>query len=324
MFRKIAIGVFSTAITALFLSANGCDSGGSGVDPVTKDAQAASQISQISTSIRNRKAISTEEFAALKQLHDRFPRSDLVRRTYFEALIVRGDVGSLEKVLTERSIAALSQKAKLDLAKIFKSNGKYAECIDILLPLAEKDPENSEIVGLLGVSYFHLDEPEKAAPFFDRVWPRLVADKRFEEITIRGLIHFRNNDLTRALEVLKLSREINPDQVAVNNALSRIYARLGDKEKADSFRRITVAAQDSAVSELNRASRNVENIIELENEWKNKNFSRVIELSRLLLPGSSPDQRTILYQYILEAGRANGDTAAAKEAMNELQNLQKR
>jgi len=292
-------------------------------DPALKEPNTSAKLVQLSNSLRTTRSISNENFAEIRSLIDRFPTSKAVRQTYLEALIVRDDWGTLETYLTGTPSDELSPDDKLLLGKVYIKNGKYSKGLEILEPVAANRSDDFEIIGLLGNAYFHLDQPEKAGPLFDGIWERLVAEKRYEEITMRGLIYFRNGDIQKALEVLNRSYEIKPDQVAVNNALSRIYAKLGQTEKSEFHRGLTVSSLDRSVEEKYRASQNVQRIIELENAWKAKEYSRVITAARQMLPTAPPTQRVVLYQYIVEAATAIGDKATVDDARSEIQKLQK-
>lgn len=312
---------FATICLAILLCA--CQSTSEGNDPVLKDPNASGKLAQLSNSLRTTRNISTENFRELRSLAGRYPASRAVRQTYLEALIVRDDWGTLETYLNDPSQGELSPEDKLLLGKVYIKNGKYLKGLEILEPIAATRPDDFEIIGLLGNAYFHLDQPEKAGPLFDRIWERLVAEKRYEEITMRGLIYFRNGELEKALETLNRSHEIKPDQIAVNNSLSRIYAKLGQTEKAEYHRGLTVKSLDRSVDEKYLASQNVQRVIELENAWKAKDYSGVLTAARQMLPTAQPAQRAVLYQYILEAATAVGDKAAADEARSEIQKLQK-
>jgi tetratricopeptide (TPR) repeat protein len=312
---------FATICLAIFLCA--CQPTAGSEDLALKDPDTSAKLAQLSNSLRTTRNVSNENFKELRSLTERFPASKAVRQTYLEALIVRDDWGTLETYLTGSSHGEISPEDKLLLGKVYIKNGKYLKGLEILEPIAANRPDDFEIIGLLGNVYFHLDQPEKAGPLFDRIWERLVSEKRHEEITMRGLIYFRSGDIEKALEVLNRSFEIKPDQIAANNALSRIYAKLGQKEKAEYHRGLTVNSLDRSVDEKYRASQNVQRVIELENAWKAKDHSRVLTVARQMLPSAPPAQRIVLYQYILGAATATGDKTTADEARAEIQKRQK-
>ena len=282
----------------------------------------ARALAEINKSIRVTRAVSPDNFRALRGLRDKYPNSTIVRRAYQDALIIREDWPSLESLLLSMPAAESTREDTVLLAKVYTKTGKYANAVEVLEPLAARDPIDFELNGLLGLSYFHLDQTAEAGAAFDRIWDRIVAERRIDEMTMRGLIYLRQENLPKALEVLTASYAIKQDHIATNNALSRVYARLGDTDKAEVFRALTVKGQDDAVAEQYRASQTVTRIVELERAWKEKDYSRVLQHARQMVPSSQPNQRAVLYQYIYEASKAMGDEAGAQHALAEIQKLQ--
>ena len=92
-------------------------------------------------------------------------------------------------------------------------------------------------------------------------------------------------------------------------------------EKAEHHRRLTVEGQDRAVRDQLRGSDNVRKVVELEQAWKAKEHSRVIQIARELIPTSPPPQQFVAYQYIYESSKALGDDAGAQRALAEAQRL---
>jgi predicted Zn-dependent protease len=291
-------------------------------EAVKSDAQASSVLAEINKAIRVSRAISPDNLRTLQELRDRYPNSAIVRQAYQDALIVREDWPSLESFLLSTPAADRTREDAVLLAKVYTKTGKYADAAEVLEPLAAGNTNDLEINGLLGLSYFHLDRTAEAGAAFDKVWDRIVAEKRIDEMTMRGLVYLREKNLPKALEILTASYAIKQDHIATNNALSRVYARLGDTDKAEAFRALTVKGQDKAVAEQYRASQTVTRIVELERAWKEKDYSRVLQHARQMVPSSQPNQRAVLYQYIYEASKALGDEPGAQQARAEIQKLQ--
>ncbi len=288
-----------------------------------QDAPVLSQLSQITNSINQTRSISPENFAVLKTIREKYPNAPEVRQTYKNVLIVREDWQALEKFLNEKPLADLSAEDRQTLGKVYVKSGKYEQAVETLKPLAEANPNDVETRSLLGLSYFYLDKPEEAGAQFDSVWDKIIAEKRVDEITTRGIIYSRQNNFPKAIETLKKAIEINPSSATANNALSQAYARSGDAEQAEIYRKKTVEINDKNTAQTFEASRRVQKIYELETAWKAKNYREVINAAKQILPiAEDKNQKIVLYQYLFESHKALGNEREANNALTEAQKLQ--
>ncbi len=288
-----------------------------------QNAPALSQLAQINNAINTTRSISPENFAALKTIREKYPDAPEVRQTYKNALVVREDFQALEKFLNEKPLAALSAEDRQTLGKVYVKSGKYEKAVETLKALAEANPNDVETRSILGLSYFYLDQNDEAAAQLDSVWNKIVAEKRLNEITTRGIIYSRQNNFPKAIETLKKAVEINPSSAAANNALAQVYARTGDAEQAEIYRAKTVEINDKSAADTFAASRRVQQIYELENAWKAKNYQAVINLAKQILPTADDNnQKIVLYQYLFESYKASGNQAEANNALTEAQKLQ--
>ncbi len=285
------------------------------------DPAAAETVRSFRVTLEQGKGVSTEDVQALRSVYDRYPNATLVRQLLKNAYVSRSDWDALELLLTDRPLNELPQDEKIMLGTLLVKVGKYPKAIDLLEPLSNDIP-NVEVYALLGTSYFYLDRPAEAGVAFDKVWDEIVASKRFDEMTMRGIIFFRENKLDESLETLKRSHQIKPDHIATNNALSRVFARLGDTEQAEAFRKRTVEGQGALVQSQYAASRQVKNVYDIEVAWKEKRFAEVIRISTEMLPAANRDQKIVLYQYIYEANKGLGNQSSAESALKELKQLQ--
>ena len=305
--------------SAFFAGACTSESGGTEAD-FQKDPAAQSAVKSAAASLQATRAVPPEAFAALKAVYEKYPETASVRDVYRQALISREDWDAIEKFLTDGG-REVSRDDRVLLGQVYVKSGKYQQAADTLQPIVAQNPSDLEANRLLAYAYFHLDRVSEASAALDRVWQQIVGAKRHDEMTLRGLIYLREDNFPKAIEVLNAAHEIAPDHVAANNALSRAYARTGNSEKAEYHRRLTVEGQDRAVREQLRGSDNVRKVVELEQAWKAKEHSRVIQIARELIPTSPPQQQFVAYQYIYESSKALGDEAGAKRAMAEAQRL---
>ncbi len=288
-----------------------------------QDAQVLSQLAQINNSIAATRSISPENFAVLKTIREKYPNASEVRQTYKNSLIIREDWMALENFLNEKPLAELSAEDRQTLGKVYVKSGKYERAVETLKPLADANPNDVETRSLLGLSYFYLDKNEEAGAQLDSVWDKIIAEKRVDEITTRGIIYLRQNNFPKAIETLKKANEINPSSAAANNALSQVYARSGDAEQAEIYRAKTVEINDKAAAETFEASRRVQQIYALETAWKAKNYQEVINLAKQILPTAvEKSQKIVLYQYLFESYKALGNQTEANKALTEAQKSQ--
>ncbi len=307
----IASALFAGACTSAGVSSEG---------DFQKDAAAQSAVKTAAASLQSTRSITPEAFKALRDAFEKYPNASPIRDVYRQALISREDWDAIEKFLTDGG-RELSQDDRVLLGQVYVKSGKYQQAADTLQPIVTQDPNDLEANRLLAYAYFHLDRIGEASAALDRVWQQIVDAKRHDEMTLRGLIYLREDNFPKAIEVLNAAHEIAPDHIAANNALSRAYARMDNTEKAEYHRRLTVEGQDRAVRDRLRGSDNVRKVVELEQAWKAKEHSRVIQLAREILPSSPPAQQFVAYQYIYESSKALGDEAGAQRALAEAQRL---
>lgn len=288
---------------------------------LAQDSAAIAQLRQINASINTTRYVSPEQFEALKKLIEKYPNAPDVRQTYKNALVVREDFAVLEKFLGEVPASELSREDKVTLAKVYIKRGKYSEVIDLLNPLTQEYPNSVEIRSLIGLGHFHLGQMDEAAAQYDSVWDSLLREKKAEEIAQRGMIYFHQKNYPKALETLQKTLEINPEHIAANNTLSKIYAQQGNPEQAEIYRAKTVQAHDASSASQLQASRMVQQIYKLEEAWKQKRYEEVINLSREMIPKSEGGQKLVLYQYLYESYKALGKQTEAENALAEMQKL---
>lgn len=287
------------------------------------DKQTFAQLSQIGNLINTTRSISSENFTALKAIREKYPNAPEVRQVFQNALIIREDWEMLENFLKEKPFAEMNTDERKALAKVYLKLGKYADAIEILKPLAEANPNDVEIRGVLGGAYFFLNQLDEAAAEFDSIWDKIVAEKRIDEMTTRGLIYLRQNNLPKAVETLQKAIEINPSNIPANNALSQAYARQGNAEQAEIHRKKTVELQDKLQSDELQARQKVQDIYAIEDAWNSKNYQEVIKLTNeMLAQTADKNQKLVLYQYLFRSHQALGNQSEAQNALSEAQKLQ--
>jgi Flp pilus assembly protein TadD len=287
-----------------------------------QDSALRTRLTQIETSISTRKMVNPEEFSALKKIREKYPNEPDVRRVYKNALVIREDWVALEKLLTESGPGPDDERRMLGQA-YFKL-GRYAQSIETLGPLGEKAPDDLDLHSILAGSYYYLGQFSESAAELDRIWPKIVAEKRVAEMAIRGLVYMNQNDLAKAEETMTQAFEIDGANATVTNALVQLYARKGDSANADLFRQKTVELNEKRSADEYRSRILVQQTYELENAWNAKNFDDVIRRANQMLAATTDkNRRIVLYQYIYESHKNLGHQSESSGALAEIQKLKK-
>lgn len=297
----------------------GCQTNGSTFD---KDESSKRFVAQQHKAVSAGKNLSPEQFEKLKTVYEKYPTSDRVRETYRGALVKRTDWGALEKLLTDKPTSNLSVREKKDLANVYTKLGKFRKALELLKPLSDANPNDFELNVLAGLSYYRVGELETAAKHLNSSWDELVKNKKLGEMSILGIIYFRQNNPTKAIEVLDEVLEIDPNHITSNNVLSRIYSQKGEPAKAEKYRLKTLKEQEVIQNESFVKSKQVRKNYELEGAWKNKNYQEVISLSKEMIPNTADkNQKSILLQYLYKSYQALGMKTEAQDVLKQAQQL---
>lgn len=312
--------------TVLALALFGCgDRGAADSAAFKKDQTAVATVSRIAAAINSTRTISSEDFAALKKIRERYPHSPEVANAYQGALIVRGDWTALEALLRERPVKDLSADEKLILGRVLVKTAKFEEAVDHLKAFSAENPKNLDIRGLLAEALQGSGRYDEAESQLSAVWSEAVAAKRVDLMVLRGSVLIALNRFENAEEVLRAAFAADPDSLAAAAGLSRVYKRLGNETKAEEFR-LKASEIGDRIAERDSAARNrVERIHAIEAAWNARRYQEVISLcNELLKTSSDPNERLSLYQYIFESHKAVGNNVEAERARIEVLKLQQK
>lgn len=283
-----------------------------------KDGQALLKLNEIAVSLKANR-LTSEDFEDLKKIREKHPDSAQVRQIYFNALVLRNDWLSVIELLTADNSKELSPEEKAVLARAHYNLGEYQKAIDILESLPQPTIETKSF---LGQAYFQAGQTDKAAGLLEEIKPQIIEQKRAADLAVLGLVYLRQNDLEKAAEVLHKATEIAPDDIASNNALSLVYARRGDRQNAEKYRRKTVELQDKATAETFRKSQKVQKFYEIEKAWTAKNYDQVIKLAEEALTlTAEKNEKLTIYQYLFESHKALGNQKEAENWLAEAKTL---
>jgi len=293
------------------------------VSLLAADKQALAELTRINQILATGQPFAPADFESLKKIYEKYPDDSKVRNVYQSALVKREDWVSIENFINRIPAAEQTRADQLNLGKVYLKLGRFQELIDLMKPLAETAKTDTDFNALLGFGYFYSGQNDEAAKYFDNVWETIVSEKRVDEITTRGMIYFRQNNFPKAIETFKKSLEINPQNSAATNILSRIYAIENNPEKAEEFRRKTAEIHQKGEESEAKAMQRVSLYYDLQNAWKDKKYSEVIILANRILPEADEKNKPALYQYIAESYKALGNTEEAAAALKELEKLKK-
>lgn len=296
-------------------------------DTAQKDAELLSQNRQDSVELQRLKGvigtrlITRADLDSLKKLYAKYPTVDDVKKTLQAALVVRRDWSALEKLLTEIPKEQQTDADKIELTKVYIKLGKGKEASQTITPFADAKTDDVELNGLAGQAFFVAGQNEEAAKYIDRVWGKLIAAKKVDEITTRGLIYFYQGNNQKAVEVLTEANKINGNYIPTLNALARVYAAMGNETQAESYRTHVEKIMHDVTAEETRNAKLVEHANELQKAWNEKRYEDVIKIAQGMMPDADPANKAVLYEYIAQSYHALGKTEEAKAAMNEAAKL---
>jgi tetratricopeptide (TPR) repeat protein len=129
-------------------------------------------------------------------------------------------------------------------------DGHPDAAIQKLRTISEPDPQ---VTQLLGVAYYHANDPTRAIEQLSSVLDRLGPDslERREAVQVLGLSHYLAGHLAQAIPFLEETRPFVPNDVKLAYALGMAYAQTRQPAKArDAFARAFGVRVDSAAAHL--------------------------------------------------------------------------
>jgi len=282
-----------------------------------RDPAAKSELARINALLSSARPVTRLDIESLDRLREKYPDSALVRPLLQSALIRRGDWGAAEKVFTDIPESERTAADKLNLAKIYLKQGRFAEAESLLKMLLTDGADKFDVIAFLGQAQFYGGKLDEAAKNFESVQSELIAKKRTEELTLLGTIYFRRGENDRAIDILTKAIAASPEDLSANNALSRVYAAAGDHAKAETFRAKVESINAVIAAEEKRKSRLIPIYYQLEDAYAAKDYDKVITLVRKMEAESDPATRSTLYQYLAAAYQGLGKDAEAKTAREE-------
>ncbi len=128
--------------------------------------------------------------------------------------------------------------------------GKPGEAIEKLKAADAADPRVAE---LLGVAYYHANDPARAIDTLTPLVPNLAAGtlERREAVQVLGLAHFLAGHVAESIPYLEQTRPAMPDDIKLAYALGMAYAQTRQPAKArEAFATTFKVPADSAAAHL--------------------------------------------------------------------------
>lgn len=285
------------------------------------DTSAVRSVNDYSAKIAGGINLSAEDFDTLRAIYLKYPGSERVAETYKQALIQREDWASLETLITTNGSPS-SEEDLLLLGKVYLKLGDYDKAKNALTSM--QSPPDAERSSLLAGAYFHTGETAKAEQTLDSAWEKIVDAKQIDGLVLRGLLYFYGGENQKAIEILTSVTDIDPASVAAHNALSRIYARTGDKDKAEFHLKAVEDAYRAMTERTRMQGRMVDQMMRLKEAYESGRHDEVIALANTLLGSADPRNKPALYGYLASSYRALGRNAEADEAQKKAQQMTNR
>lgn len=291
------------------------------IESFKKDTQATTEFNRINQLIAQGQYLAQTDIDSLNKIREKYPRNDNVRLLMQSALIKREDWQSAADFIDQIPENERNEDEKKNLARIFLKLGRYEEALKTVTPLLEKKPSNIDFISISSNSLMNLGRYAEAAAQLDKVWNEIVNQKRFDEITMRGMLYFYLKNYDKALETLNKSIEINPNNVAAYNSLARVYAAQGNTAKAEEYTKKVQELFDKMTAENRKNAKFVDAAKNLQEAFQNKRFEEVIDLAQKLLPEAEGENKYALYQFLANSYMALGKTQEAKNAVAEAEKI---
>ncbi|HQU82468.1 MAG TPA: tetratricopeptide repeat protein [Pyrinomonadaceae bacterium] len=291
------------------------------VEAFKKDPQATAEFNRINQSIAQGQYLSQNDIDSLSKIREKYPKNSNIRLLMQSALIKREDWQTAADFISQIPESERSEDEKKNLARIYSKLGRYEEALKTVTPLLEKSPANIDFISISSNSMMNLGRYEESAVALDKVWNEIVNQKRFEEMTMRGMLFFYQKNYDKAIETLNKSIEINPNNVAAYNSIARVYAAQGNTAKAEEYTKKVQEVFDKMTADTQKNAKFVDAAKKLQEAFQNKRYEEVIDLAQKLLPEAEGENKYALYQFLANSYMALGKTQEAKNAVAEAEKV---
>lgn len=286
------------------------------------DAHAIADVARIDEALKAGRSATAADIQSLERVLAQHPEASAARQVLTAALVERRDWATVFNLLSAVPGETRTAADAEALASAAFQLGRYEEALAALQPLLTGGSPGLEVAVLSAHTQFRLGHYAAAAAPLDAVWTEVTRRDHVDAMALRGLLHYHQREYRNAVEVLERVLRLQPDHVAANNTLGRLYAEQGDAVRAETHLAAARAALDRVSAAERQAASTVQSVIELQEGWKAKNYLLVVDRAERLLPTAGPEQQSVLYQYLVEAYRFLGRPQDAERAAARLRALQ--
>ena len=314
---RLTHALLAVAVLATFLLMMSCsEAARDDTLRLSKDSNATSELNRINALLTANRSVTRIDLDALSRLREQYPNAVEVRQLLQAALIRREDWAAAEKLIAAIPDGQRNDLDRLNLAKIYIKQGEFAEARPILERLRSGE-SRIESTALLGQSQLFSGALDESITTFESVRNDMISGKRADDLALLGLAYLRRGDHSEAIEVLKQTTAMAPENISANSALSRAYAAAGDAQNAGIYKAKLDEINARIAADEKKKAKLVPLYYQLEDAYAAKDFDKVIALVDQIKPEADDAIRSTLYQYLVAAYRAQGKEAEAQTALND-------
>lgn len=207
------------------------------------------------------------------------------------------------------------------LARVHIKLADYGAARDLIRPMADAAPTDSEANTLAGRAHYFYGENEAAALCYDRVADRLLPEQRYQDLAFRAMIHFDEGDAAAARSLLETGLAVAPDDVVLNNTMARVLAGSGQPEEAERYS-LRVQELQRELSERETGQMRVAaQIFEINRALQAADVDGCRERIYRLLPEADEALRNQLYSFLEALYRRAGREAELPAVLDRARSL---
>lgn len=209
------------------------------------DAQARARLQAVQQEVAATSRFSAQSITQIRALFESHPDIPEVVLLYDQALRATRDWNGLAALYSRKPIERQAPNERMHLAVILIEAKRFAAAAEILQPLHAQMPRSPGVVWPIAKALFGMGDHKRAKKVLDDAWPQLMADKRWDALLIRGMIHLHDGEAEAALMKFDQLLERYPDHIPANLAMARTLNALGHGADAQRFldRAATVRAE---------------------------------------------------------------------------------
>ena len=253
-----------------------------------------------------------KNLSALRTIWEQYPGDPQVREALRSDLEKCQQWDGLAEVLEAQPAEERTNAEQLNLAGLYLRNlGRFADAEAVAVPLAERFPDDTDIVSLAAASLYYQDRVEEAIPMIDRLWEQLVASQNTDILTMRAVAFMNDGQPKRAVSILEQVIQFNPRHTFGWTSLARARQAMGDEEGAREAREVNEALRSESSLMARQGQRMADITRNLQASWDAEAYEEVVRLAESLLEMAPEDKKPEIHRTI---GKAYNEMARPADA----------